>query len=191
MFKLSRTALIFLVTGVLVIILAGLSMVYSQEIQEQSQLNEQLTLARFRLEKYPAQELASQKAELETRLAEAETELRLTKIGLYYSIQSIEASDALFDLAEASLVEVIKIDSTGVGDKQIGEVPLSALSLTVTVEGEVLNLVDFVFNWIKEYPTGIVESVEINVPEAVEGEEEKEPSAIINLLIYSYEYESE
>ena len=194
--KFSKTTWIFLAVGIFIIALASLGMVYSQQGKEQSQLDEELALAQLRLKKYPAQqlELASQQEELESRLAKAEAELRTAKTSLRQSTESIEASDALFELAEDCHVEVTEISSPGVANQTLDEISLSALPLTVTVEGDVLNLIDFIYQWTHEYPTGVVKSVEISVPEPAEEEEEEEaeieeqmPSATINMLIYTYE----
>ena len=190
MIKLSKTTWIFLAVGTFVILCASLGMVYFQLGNEQSQLNEKLTLAQLRLKKYPAHQLAPQQEELEGRLAKAGLQLKVAKNSLYQSTQSIEASDALFDLAEDYQVEVTEIGSPGVTTEELEGVNLSFLPLTVTVEGDVLNLIDFIYKWTHEYSTGVVQTVEITVPELVEEEEEteeEEPSAVINLLIYTYE----
>ena len=186
--KISTTALIFLALGISVIAVFSLNMAYSQQSQEQSRLNAELAMAQLRLEKYPAQDISSQKEELESRLARAKSQLKDAKDSLYWSTQSIEASDALLALAEASNVEVTEISSAGMTTEVLEEITFSALTLTVTVEGEVLDLINFVHNWTKEYPTGMVQSVEITVPEPPEEEEEEEmPSATIDLRIYTYE----
>ena len=194
--KFSKTTWIFLAVGIFIIALASLGMIYSQQGNEQSRLSEDLALAQLRLKKYPAQqlELASQQEELESRLAKAEAELRTAKTSLRQSTESIEASDALFELAEDCHVEVTEISSPGVAAVQMEEVTLSALSLMVTVGGDVLNLIDFIYQWTHAYPTGVVKSVVISVPEPAEEEEaaaaeieEQMPSATINMLIYTYE----
>jgi len=193
--KLSRKAIIFLVIGVFVILVAGLGMAYSRQEGEQSQLDQELTLAKQRLEKYTGEEaeFASQQKELESRLAKAESRLRAAKANLYQSIESIEASDTLFTLAQDCGVEVVKIQSPGVATQAIGEVTLSALSLTVTIEGDVLNVIGFVSEWTKEYPTGMVESVVVTVPQPPDAEAEEaqtgeeNPSADINICIHTYE----
>jgi len=194
--KLSTTSWIFLTIGIFGILVLSLNVAYAQQSQEQSQLNEEVALVQKRLLKNPPQQISSQKSELESRLAKAELQLKVTKVGLYWSLESIEASDALFELAEASYVEVTGISSSGVTSELLEGVDFSILLLTVTIEGDVLNLVDFIYKWTHEYPTGVVQSVAITVPEVVEEEEETEeaeeaeeekPSAIINLLIYSYE----
>ena len=187
--KLSKTTWIFLVIGIFIILAAGLGMAYSQQHQEQSRLNEELALAQLRLNKYPPQQVSSQKEELESQLAKAESQLKAARASLYQSPESIEASDALFDLAQLCNVEVTEISSPGLTTEALDGVTLSVLPLTVTVEGDVLNLIDFIYRWTEEYSTGMVKSAEIGVPRTTEEEETVgcKPSAIINLLIYSYE----
>lgn len=204
--KLSKKAWLLLAGGIFIILAAGLGMVYSQQGDERGQLNEELALARLRLENYPAQqlELTSQQKKLESRLAMAKSQLKNAKTSLSRSTESIEASGGLFEIAGDCHVEVTEISSPGPTTRELEGVTLAVLPLTVTVEGEVLDLIDFVSRWTGDYATGVVESVEISVPlppgeeeegeveeteeeEEEEEEEQKQPSAVINLLIYSYE----
>ena len=196
--KISKKILIYLAGGILVIIIAGLLVAYSQHYGEQSQLKDDLALAQLRLQKYPAQQLSSQQKDMTNQLAQAELQLIAAKAGLYQSTESIEATDLLFALAEDCNVEIAGISSPGLATHKIEEISLPTLGLTVTIEGDVFNLIEFISKWTTEYSTGTVVSAEITVPlppgeETSEGvtEEEEEveeakPSAEINLLIYSY-----
>ena len=191
--KLSKTALILLVVGIFVVIFAGLGVAYSQQGNEQRRLTEELDLAQLRLQKFPASQLASQREELENRLAQAESQLEKAKTDLIHLIESIEASNTLYDIAETCSVEITEIRSFAQTHLGVGGIPCSALPITVQVEGEVLNLIDFIYRWTSEYPTGTVKSVEINAPEKSDEETEEEqakPSAIISLIIYTYEGDS-
>jgi len=202
--KVSKTALIFLGVGIFVILVAILGMTYSQQTQEQSRLNQELSLAQLRLKEYASQQLSSQQAELESQLTQLEARLEVVKAGLYQSIQSIEATETLYEVtetlyevAETSEVEIVEISSPGLTTEELEGVTLSVLSLAVTVEGDVRDLIDFIDAWTEKYPTGVVELVEITVLEATdeeteeeeteEEEEEEKFSAIVNLLIYTYE----
>jgi len=205
--KLSKKVWLLLAGGIFVILAAGLGMAYSQQGDEQGRLNEELALARLRLENYPAQqlELTAQQKKLESRLAMAKSQLENAKTSLSRSTESIEASGGLFEIAGDCHVEVTAISSPGPGTRELEGVTLAVLPLTVRIEGEVLNLIDFVSRWTWDYATGVVESVQISVPlppgeeeeegevEETEGAEEEEaveeqkPSAVINLLIYGYE----
>lgn len=189
--KVSKTALIFLGVGIFVILVAILGMNYSQQSQEQSRLNQELSLVQLRLEEYASQQLSSQQEELESRLTRLEARLKVTKNNLYQSIQSIEVTETLYEVAEAYDVEIVEVSSPGVSNEELEGITYSFLTLVVTVEGdEEADLIDFIDAWTKEYPTGVVESVEITVPEPPEDEEETAeelPSADIRLLIYTYE----
>jgi len=205
--KLSKKAWLLLAGGIFIILAASLGTAYSQQDDEQGRLNEELALAQLRLGNYPAQqlELTSQQKKLESRLAMARSQLKNTRAGLSRSTESIEASGGLFEIAGDCHVEVTEISSPGPTTRELEGVTLAVLPLTVRIEGEVLDLIDFVSRWTGDYSTGVVESVEISVPlppgeEEEEGEveetegaeeeaavEEQKPSAVINLLIYSYE----
>jgi len=195
--KLSKTAWIVLTVSIFAIAFASLNTAYSRQGQEQSRLNEELSLVQLRLTKYSPEELSSQQRELESQLARAESQLEATKASLSQSIQSIEATDTLFEVAEAYGVEIIEISSLGLTSKTLEGITCSVLTLTAKAEGDVPNLINFTLELSKNFPTGVVESVEISVPEATEeegetGEEETEeelgkPSANLRLCIYTYE----
>ena len=153
--RLSKTSLIFLGIGVFVILVAGLGLTYSQRRQEQNRLKTEVELAQLRLEQYPAEELASQKEELESRLTRAELQYKVAKASLRaLSPENIEATDALFVIAQNTNVEVTEISSDGLVTEPIEGIGFTALPLTVTIEGDVLNLIDFVYRWNDEYATG-------------------------------------
>jgi hypothetical protein len=202
--KLSKATFIILAIGVFAIIAAGLGMTYSQQDREQTRLNEELALAQLRLKKYPAQQLSSEKQKLESQMAKTESEIKTAEDSLDKSIESIEASAALYQLALDCHVEVTEINSTGVTTEAVEGVALSVLPLTVRVEGDVPNLIDFIHKWTKAYPTGMVKSLEMDVPKKVEEElivtqkgeviqvkeeeektKEEKPSVVINLIIYT------
>jgi len=189
--KLSKKAWIFLAVGIFVIAVASLNMAATQQGQEQSRLDEELSLAQQRLKKLASQQPPTQPEELESQLAQVEAQLKNAKANLSQSIQSIEVTDTLFEVAETYGVEIIDIESPGVTSSTLEGLTCSALMLIVTAEGEVDNLINFVLELSQEFPTGVVESVEINVPEVSEETEEEvetvKPSANLTLCIYTYE----
>lgn len=189
--KLSKKAWIFLAVGIFVIAVASLNMAATQQGQEQSRLDEELSLAQQRLKKLASQQPSIQPEELESQLAQVEAQLKTAKASLAQSIQSIEVTDTLFEVAETYGVEIIDIESPGVTSLTLEGLTCSALTLIVTAEGDVDNLINFVLELSEEFPTGVVESVEINVPEVSEETEEEvetvKPSANLKLCIYTYE----
>lgn len=189
--KLSRRTWIILLAGIFIIGLVSINTAYSKQDEERSQLNQELSVAQARLAQYApeqdsAQELASQQEELESRLVLIETQLKSVKVGLAPSIQSIEVTNTLFKVAESCGVEITEIGSPGLNDEALEGLNYSMLILTVKAEGSVLKLVNFILGLSDEFPTGVVEAVEINVPEVTE-EETEPPSANLELHIHTYE----
>jgi len=198
--KLGKTSLLVLSIGIFIVLCASLGMAYSRQSQEQSQLDQELSLAQQRLKQFSPEKFSTQQEELESRLAQTGSQIKAAKDNLRQSLESIEVTDALFTAAETYQVEIIEISSSALTEKGLEGVTCSVLSLTATVEGEVSNLIGFVSNLSWQFPTGVVQSVKINVPEVTEeeGEEEGEgeegeeeelekPSANIVLSIHTYE----
>ena len=189
--KLGKTAWVFLAIGFFVVVGAGLIMAYYENEQEQIRLQQELSLTQETLTKYSPKELSSRQEEVENRLAGAESELEAAKANLRQSIESIEVTDTIFDAAATSNVKILRIRSLGTPiDTVVQELTLTVLSLSVKVEGDIRDLVNFVVELNGKFPSGAIESVEIIVPVAVEGEEEEEeltPSADILLSIHTYE----
>ncbi|GAH72300.1 unnamed protein product, partial [marine sediment metagenome] len=102
----------------------------------------------------------------------------------------IEVTDTLFKVAESCGVEITEIGSPGLNDEALEGLTCSVLMLTVKAEGSVLKLVNFILGLSDEFPTGVVEAVDINVPEVTEEEEEAEPPSV-NLELHIHTYEGE
>ncbi len=111
--KLSKKTWIILVIGILIIAFANLSMTYSRQGKEQSRLDQELSLVQLTLATYSPEELSSQQRELESQLAQAESELEDAKAHLRQSIESIEVTDTLFEVAQTWEVEIIDLRSSG------------------------------------------------------------------------------
>ncbi len=206
--RLSKATWLVLGIGIIIVIVASLAFNYAQQGQEQSQLNQDLSLAKLRLEKYLSEPPPSEKEELESQLAQARSQLEATKASLSQPIESIEETDTLFDIAEDCNVEIFEINSSFLTSETLENVTYSALPLNVIARGDVPNLINFVLKWTEQYPTGAVDSVEITAPKTIdeveeaeeegaeeEGAEEEQaeevepvkPSAELSLSIYTYE----
>ena len=193
--KLGKTAWIFLASGIFVVLFTSLIVAYSQQVQEQNRLYQELSSVRLTLDKYSAkfspERFSSQQRELESRLAQAQSGLEDVKARLRQSIESIEVTDTLFEVARTCDVKIIEIRSSRLTSGELEGVTFSDLPLRATVEGDVPNLIKFILELSGKFPTSMAESVEINVPELTEGgetgEELEKPSANLKLHIYTYE----
>lgn len=186
--KLSKKAQIALGVGIFVVLAGSLLMLYLQQGQEQSRLNQELDVAQLRLDKHPLDEFSFQIRELGWRLVQAESRISATKDSLRQSVDSIEATETLLQVIEAQGVGIIEISSPGLSSEDLEGSVYSVLVLTVVVEGDVPELVHFIAELSSKFPTGVLESVEITDPAVTEGEAgSTEPSASLSLRIYSYE----
>lgn len=181
--KLSKRTLLVIGAGAFIIILAGLAMVSSQQVGEQDQLNEQLTLAQSRLSGIQLEQLSSQQSELEKQLSQTTSQSEAVKAILSQPTGSVAVSTILFDIAEAHGLEVTGMTSPGPASEGLEEITCSVITLSATVEGDVPNLVNFVIKLNSHLATGVVRLVTITIPETASGEK---ASADIQVVVYTY-----
>ncbi len=211
---------VWLVLGIAIFIIAAviLNMMNSRQLSEQEQLNTSLSAAQGNLTTLVTkkQDLASQLAELESRLDQATSLLNETKASFRVPVESIEYDEMLFRLAFESGLRVRSLTASEPLDQTESEVTYSVTSFVIDVMGveplvktgeefqnyidnTVANILIFVNAIARgdEFTTATIESVDIIVPEPLTDEEvekriEEEaefdmPLATIELIIYSYE----
>lgn len=183
--KLSKTSWLLITIGIFVIALAGLSVVRSQQVQQQNQLSEELTSAELSLKGIQLEQLSYQREELEKGLSLTTSQFEVARAMLSQPIESIAISSVLFDIAEAHGVELTEINSSGLASDELEGLTSSVLPLTAKIEGDVPNLVSFITGLNGDLTTGVVKSVNISIPEMA-GEE---ASANIQLVVYTYQGE--
>ena len=182
--KLRKRTLLITIVGIFVIVLISLGMLRSQQVSEQNQLNEQLTLIQSRLGVIKLEQLSSRQAELEGQLRQATSQFEVIKTVLSQPVGSIAATSILFDIAKAHGLEVTEVTSPGPTSDSLEGITCSVLSLTVKVEGNVPNLVSFVTELNSYFTTGVVKSITITIPEKTS---EEKASADIQLVVYTYQ----
>ena len=182
--KLSKKSGLILIVGIAIAIFAGLWLARGQQVDEQEQLHEELSIVAMRLNGLQGEEISSQQGELEKQLSQTISQLETAKAVLSQSTESIDVSGALFDIAEATGVEITEISSSGLSSDSLEGITCSVLPLTITVEGDVADIISFVGSLNHDFTTGIVKSVEISIPEMTS---EETVSANIQLHIYTFQ----
>ena len=182
--KLSKTSWLILSAGVFVVILAGLGLTRSQQLQEQSTLDEEISLTETRLSKIQVNQLNQQLEEFKQRADESETQLTEAKDRLRQNIESDDTVEEFFVIANYCGVEVMKITTSVIATDSLEGVECSHISLNASVDGELLDLVNFIISLNDGYTTGIVNSAGISIPES---SEEGMATADIKMTIYSYD----
>ena len=185
--KLSKKSGLILIVGIAVCIFIGLWLARSQQVNEQERLHEELTTVAMTLNDFPVDEVSSQRVELEEQLSQAISQLETAKAALSQSTGSIVVSGHLFDIAEDVGVEVTVVSSSHPPSGSLGGITCSVLPLTVTVEGDVADIISYIGRLNYDFPTGIIKLVKMDIPETTC--EEEVPSATIQLKIYTYQGE--
>ena len=183
--KLSRTSWFILTTGVFIVSVGSLGFTHTQQLKEQEQQSDVLTVAEKRLSQLQNKDLSLQQEELEEQLVQSRSELESAKEALRLSIESIEETDALFQIADASSVNITDMSSSSLGNDKLSDISLSNIALTVRAEGDLPNLIDFVIKLNTDFTTGFIKSADMTIPDK-SGEEPQSPSVSIQMVIYAY-----
>ncbi|MFC1916011.1 hypothetical protein ACFLW4_04875 [Chloroflexota bacterium] len=182
--KLGRTSWLIISIGIFIIILAGLGTIRFQQVNEQNQLIEKLALTQSKLKLIQPEQLSHRQEELEQQLPERTSQPETAKAILSQPIGIISISDILFELADANNVEITEIRSSGMAESELEGVHCLALSLIAEINGEVADLVSFITRLNDDLATGVINSLEINIPGTTD---ENKSSANIQLIIYTYQ----
>lgn len=180
--KLSKISWLILAAGIFIVVFASLGITRSQQLQEQEQLDDELTVAEMRLNKFQVKQLRQQQEELQKQMDESTMQLTAAKDKLRQTIDSINVTDEFFEIARSCGVEVVGISSSNIGSEELGNIVCSVITLNATVAGDTSNLISFVIRLNNDFTTGIVKSAQISIPEMADDR----PSANILMVVYAY-----
>jgi hypothetical protein len=210
--RLSRTAMLILGVGVFVIAFATLFSINSGQSGEQWRLNDSLTTAQALLPKLVAEreDWEDQLTQWENKVTEVTSVLSRFKAKFPKSVESIEYSETLFDIARECDLEVAEVTTSEPCDKKVEDVVYSVTTLEVVVraadskpgsvtafESYIDNTVAHILDFIDivatsdDFTNATIELVEMNnlePPGEITGCEDK-PEATISLAIYGYKGE--
>lgn len=182
--KLSKTSWLILAAGVFIVALAGLGVTRSQQLKEQTHLDEELSLSTMRVDSIQVADLRPQLEELQQRIEESEAQLIEAKDRLRQTVVSADVTDKFFVIAEYCGVKIMNLATTKNSIKAVKGVSCTTISITTTVEGEVSSIIDFIISLNDGFTTGNVQSAQISIPE---DSANNEPSASVQMVVYSYE----
>ena len=77
--KISKTSWLIIAAGIFIVIIAGLFLTRSQQIQEQDRLDDELGIAEMRLDKLQIKKLQQQEEELQRQLDESKVQLLVSR----------------------------------------------------------------------------------------------------------------
>jgi TolA-binding protein len=173
--KFGKKSITLLGVGIVMILVICLTTLYNSNSETQSELLTQLDLIQPAIEKSSSQEVDQQILNIEDRQTEAESQMQAAKAQLQQPINAIVITDELLDIALITGVEIIKLSSPGISDKQLGGLTFTQLPVRLEVVGEVANLISFISEFTRAYPTGLVKSAQMSIPEEEEVAEPENP----------------
>lgn len=178
--KLSKASWLILSTGLIIVVLAGLGLTRSQQIQKQTELEEELSINEMRLNKLNIEQLQQQHDELQEQLDENTIQLNEVKYGLRATVESIDVTDKFFVIASECDVIVNSTSSSSISNDDLKGINCSVILLNASVSGELSDIINFIISLNHDYTTGYIKSFQISI-----GEENS--SASIQMIVYSYE----
>jgi len=205
--KLSKTSWIIITVGIIIVAFGSLGIARHQQVLEQTQLRDELSVTATRLQKIQIKPLQSRHSELQEQFDQTLLRLETAKDELRQPIESINVIDSIFDIAEACGMEITRISSSALGEDELEGISYSAIKLTIAVNGDVPNFISFVTKLNNDFGTGVANSVQMGIrdaPEEVEEEAEEETeeeeeeeeqteeepdrsTGTIRLVIYTYQ----
>lgn len=174
--KLSKTTLLIITAGVLIIALAGVGVRYSQKAHEQNQMKEQLTSAQSRLNGIQLEQLSAKQTELEKQLSLAIAQFEAVKAPFSTLAGSTTTISTFLDVAYTNGLKVTEIKSPGPAEGELEELAFWVVPLTAKVKGDTSDLINFLLELNSSLVTGVIQSVTIQGDDAAE----------IKVVVYTY-----
>jgi len=188
--KLSKAAWWILGIGFFIIASAVLVMLLSRQSGDTERLGDNLSVTQTLLTKLISEreDLDSQFAQLENQLDEAESSSNSSKAKFSKAVMSIEYDEEIFSIAHDNNLEIMSLTSSEPRDAKVAEITYDTTLFEAEVRGKVANILSFINDIVTGgyFTTTTVELVNLEVPEP--GKDEL-PSAVIKIIIYSYEGE--
>ncbi len=181
--KLTKTSWLILSAGIFIVVLVGLGLTRSQQLEEQTKLEEELTLSTMRVDKIQVTQLRPQLDELQQRISESESQLNEARDRLRQTVVSVDVTDKLFVIAEYCGVELQNVNTSMISSRVIEGIDCYTTSITATFAGELPDIIDFIISLNDGYTTGYVQSTQISIPDE---SSDNEPTADIQMVVYSY-----
>jgi hypothetical protein len=148
-----------------------------------------LGLYEKRLGMLQTEALSQQLENLRGKVEEGEVQLKEAKARLNQSVVSVDVTDEFFKIAEYCSVNITNMSTTVISQIRYEGVDFSTISLAANVVGNEENVINFVNSLNNSYVTGNVQSAQISIAEATEGEEvsSSDTTATLSMIVYSYE----
>jgi hypothetical protein len=156
-----------LAAGLFIIVLAGLGMTRSGQINEYDALTSNFTMLSTRLNNQQTVNMQTEINEYSQQLTDAKEQAAEAKMRLDQTIISVDVADKIFSIAENCGVFIKSINTSTIGSDTYGDIPCFTIYASVLVSGERQQIIDFMIALNENFTTGFVNAAGF----AFEGEE--------------------
>jgi hypothetical protein len=188
--KLTKTSLWILGIGLFIIVAAVLLALQAHQSGDTKQLEDSLGMTQTLLTKLSSDKegLDNQLAQLQNQLNQAETAYTNSQANFPEAVASIEYDEEIFFVADDYNLEIMNLTVTEPRENKVDEVSFDNTVIEVQVQGKVSNILSFINNVATGgfFNSATIELVSMEVPKP---DEDKQPSAVIQIIVYSYEGE--
>jgi len=186
--KLSKMGWLILSAGIFVVILAGLGLTRSQQMQDQNTSSDELELAVKRLDNLDVTDLRNQVQDLQEKIDLGKADLQDATSRLDKSVVSADVAEDFYNLAKESGVFVNQFSSTPISSDSLEGIPVSQTAVTGTVNGTLEKVVNFIINVNTSFRTGYIQSATLRISDPPEPDLDAEAptQGSIQMIIYSY-----
>ena len=184
--NINKKVLKYIGIGVYIIAIAASGYLLFGKLGEQSKVDEELAIAEDNVRRTNIERLSTQITDLEDQLAQLVSESDTLREMMSEEKSQIAASTITFNVAGKNYVDVIDLNSKISYPERLENLPCIVVPLEAIVEGNVEDIVNFVTQLNTTITTGVIKSVDLNIPEDSTG---TKPTATVSLLIYNYQGE--
>jgi Tfp pilus assembly protein PilO len=190
--KFTKATWIVLLVCILVFAAACLGWVYSQQVDQQRQLNSQLLTQKNKLRLMSLDELNQQKDQVTLQIQQLNDQLASNKNRLKLDEDSITVTDSILALAKSYKIDITEIRSSGLSSEELAGTSLSTLAIDLSVQGGINDIANFATGLNERYPTSIDTLVQLDrIPPSstptIVPSGENIFSGTLSLVIYNYE----
>jgi hypothetical protein len=186
--KISKIGLWILGIGIFVIASAVMVALHASKSGDAKQLEDNLEVTQGILATLVSdrEDLTGQLAQMENELDAAEAAYLQSQGKFPKTVASIEYDEEIFSIADDNDLEVMSLLASEPRENEVEEITFD----TTTFEMEVRGTVSHILNFIDDVVTGeyfdsaSVETISMEVPKP---EQEEQPTAVLQIIIYSYE----
>ena len=180
--KLSKTSILALASGVFLVGLLSLGITRFNQVSEQDDLNEEVSVSKMMLGSMDLTSQQLQLTELQEQYAEISSQIEDAKSRLVQSVISVDVTDKIYTIAEYYDVIINNITTTKNQTEVYAGIGCLSININAAISGEMTNVIDFIAGLNDNFDTGFVRSTHLTISDNTT---ESGTSANVMMVVYT------